>query len=439
MWNLDTGHAEVHTIEHEKTGFRSTCTTEVQEKEARVLGKKVRQEEVSVKQTRDGLLGSSHVEVNHKTGGVVQKKEGLFFTTKKEGTGSLDKKTGEVEFEGEVSSTFGVRKEVQQAAGRGAQVATTQARHANETKLFCSSSEVGKALQDAASQVAVQSTAGFVGCPAGEVLGKIAGSKTAGSVAGEALAAGAVAACMSKGTCKEKLQNAGSAAGTSLALASAHEAANGIAGAGLVGNVTGQALGAAITSDGPLPERLVHAVEAGGQAALVHGAGKALAMAGVPLRPTNLINEKQRKGIEFAGGSMVSVGCRDRIGSAQLLDGSQISKSQHEEGAQLRVGQGLRRFLFWHVWQTSRFHSVSVHVFSSHAGGGTIVSAVAPEATFVSGLASAVGISGNLGETQRSQHVQRSDGGFKQKEETLNGFAGGVDVCGQGPSVVIVS
>lgn len=82
---MDTGHAEVHTIEHQKTGFRSTCTTEVQE-EARVLGVKVMQEEVGVKQTRDGLLGSSHVEVNHKTGGVVQETEGLIFTTKKEGT-----------------------------------------------------------------------------------------------------------------------------------------------------------------------------------------------------------------------------------------------------------------------------------------------------------------------------------------------------------------
>ena len=229
------------------------------------------------------------------------------------------------------------------------------------------------------------------------------------------------------------------AADTALHLAFEKLSCNMAGANGIVGNVTGQALGAAITSDGPLPERLVHAAEACGKAALVHGAGKAFAKTGVPLCPTDLINEKQRKGIEFAGGSMVSVGCRDRIGSAQLLDGSQISKSQHEEGAQLRVGQGLRRFLFWHVWQTSRFHSVSVHVFSSHVGGGTIVSAVAPEATFVSGLASAVGISGNLGETQRSQHVQRSDGGFKQKEETLNGFAGGVDVCGQGPSVVIVS
>ena len=338
-WNLDTGHAEVHTIEHQKTGFRSTCTTEVQEEEARVLGVKVMQEEVGVKQTRDGLLGSSHVEVNHKTGGVVQETEGLIFTTKKEGTGSLDKTTGEVEFEGEVSSSFAVREEVQQAAGRGAQIATTQARQANEAKLFCSSSEVDTALRDGASQVAIQSTAGVAGCVTGEVLGKIAGSKTSGLVAGEALAAGA-AAVLSDGTCSEKLQKAASAAGTSLALASAHEAANGIAGAGLVANVAGQAVGAAITSNGPLPDRLAHAAQAGGQAALVHGAGKALATAGVPLCPTNLINEEGRKGIEFAGGSMVSIGCRDRVGFAQLEDGSQVRKSQHEEGMQLRVGQG---------------------------------------------------------------------------------------------------
>ena len=50
-----------------------------------------------------------------------------------------------------------------------------------------------------------------------------------------------------------------------------------------------------------------------------------------------------------------------------------------------------------------------------------------------------MGISGNLGETQRSHHVQRSDGSFKQQEETVRGFAGGVDVCGQDLSVVIVS
>lgn len=158
-------------------------------------------------------------------------------------------------------------------------------------------------------------------------------------VAGQALAAGA-AALVSDGTCSEKFQKAASAAGTSLALASAHEAANGIAGAGLVANVAGQAVGAAITSDGPLPDRLAHAAQAGGQAALVHGAGKALATAGVPLCPTNLINEEGRKGIEFAGGSMVSIGCRDRVGFAQLEDGSQVRKSQHEEGMQLRVGQG---------------------------------------------------------------------------------------------------
>ena len=172
-------------------------------------------------------------------------------------------------------------------------------------------------------------------------------------VVGQALAAGA-AAVLSDGTCSEKLQKAASAAGTSLALASAHEAANGIAGAGLVANVAGQAVGAAITS-------MAHAAQAGGQAALVHGAGKALATAGVPLCPTNLINEEGRKGIEFAGGSMVSIGCRDRVGFAQLEDGSQVRKSQHEEGMQLRVGQGLRSFLFWHVWQTSRFPSSSVH------------------------------------------------------------------------------
>ena len=77
--------------------------------------------------------------------------------------------------------------------------------------------------------------------------------------------------------------------------------------------------------------------------------------------------------------------------------------------------------------------------FVAQVGGGTIAAAVAPEAILVSGVASAVGISGNLGETQRSHHVQRSDGSFKQQEETVRGFAGGVDVCGQDLSVVTVS
>ena len=183
-------------------------------------------------------------------------------------------------------------------------------------------------------------------------------------VAGEALAAGG-AALMSGGTWSEKLQKAGSAAGTALALASAHEAANGIAGAGLVANVAGQAVGAALTSDGPLPDRLAHAAQAGGQAALVHGAGKALATAGVPLCPTNLINEEGRKGIEFAGGSMVSIGCRDRVGFAQLEDGSQVRKSQHEEGMQLRIGRSLKRFLFC---MFGRHQDFAVHqfMFSSH-------------------------------------------------------------------------
>ena len=48
-----------------------------------------------------------------------------------------------------------------------------------------------------------------------------------------------------------------------------------------------------------------------------------------------------------------------------------------------------------------------------------------------SGIGSAVGISGNLGVTDRVRHEQGPDGSFKSHTETLHGFAGGVDVAGR--------
>ena len=50
---------------------------------------------------------------------------------------------------------------------------------------------------------------------------------------------------------------------------------------------------------------------------------------------------------------------------------------------------------------------------------------------WASGIGSAVGISGNLGVTDRARHEQGPDGSFKSHTKTLHGFAGGVDVAGR--------
>ena len=119
------------------------------------------------------------------------------------------------------------------------------------------------------------------------------------------------------------------------------EVASGAVGPGCTANLVGRAVGAFATSSGSCPERLAKAAQAAGEGAAVQAAGTALAQAGIPLCPTTLINEEGRKGMEFAGGSMVSVGQRDRYGSGQLEDGTTVTRSAHEEGVQLRAGGSL--------------------------------------------------------------------------------------------------
>ena len=63
--NLDTGHATVKSAEQEKTGFCATRTTETVEKEMRILGLKAASQEVSFKQTQEGLLGTKQAGVHH--------------------------------------------------------------------------------------------------------------------------------------------------------------------------------------------------------------------------------------------------------------------------------------------------------------------------------------------------------------------------------------
>ena len=46
------------------------------------------------------------------------------------------------------------------------------------------------------------------------------------------------------------------------------------------------------------------------------------------------------------------------------------------------------------------------------------------------GLGSAVGVSGNIGVTERSRHEQKVDGSYTSHAEKVHGFAGGVDIAG---------
>ena len=223
------------------------------------------------------------------------------------------------------------------AAGRGFEVGVAQSRRVNEAQLFCSSADGEQAIRSALSQSAGQSVAGVAGLVAGEVLGKAAGNQSAGASVGEALAAGG-AALLCQGA---QLDKAVETAGMSLALTASQEVASGVMGAGCAASVAGRALGALATSNGSCSERLASAGQAAGEAATTQAAGYILAQAGVPLCPTGLINEEGRKGIEFAGGSMVSVGERDRFGSGQLADGTEVCRSSHEEGVQFRAGLGL--------------------------------------------------------------------------------------------------
>ena len=326
--------------EHEKTGRFSSCTTETHEEDFRVLGMKMVSEEVNFKQTHEGLLGSKRVEVDCRAHQVQEESEGLIFTTSRSGSGSVDKTSGKAQFDGAVSLNIGVREEVKEAAGRGIEVGTREARKINEAQVFCSAEQEMQALQQAGVQMAAQGAAGVAGLVAGEVAGKIAGNASAGASLGEALAAGS-AALLQGGSTSEKVHNAVAAAGTSLALSAAHEAASGVVGAGCAASIAGRAAGALITSDGSCADRLGNAAKAAGEGALVQAAGVALAKSGVPLCPMGLINEEGRKGIDFAGGSSLSVGHRDRFGEASE-NGVQISQSQHEEGVQVRVGHRLR-------------------------------------------------------------------------------------------------
>ena len=275
-----------------------------------------------------------------KTGEVAETEEGLLFTTSREGSGSVDRSSGKARFHEAVSCSFGVRQEVKDAAGKGIEVGGSEARRANEGRLFCSAADARQALQNAGGQVAFQGAGGVVGLVTGEVVGKVAGSQAAGAVLGEAVAAGSMALL---GQGDQKLDRAVTTAGASLALSASQEVASGAVGPGRTANLVGRAVGAFATSSGSCPERLAKAAQAAGEGAAVQAAGTALAQAGIPLCPTTLINEEGRKGMEFAGGSMVSVGQRDRYGSGQLEDGTTVTRSSHEEGVQLRAGGSLSK------------------------------------------------------------------------------------------------
>lgn len=60
---------------------------------------------------------------------------------------------------------------------------------------------------------------------------------------------------------------------------------------------------------------------------------------------------------------------------------------------------------------------------------GTVLAATGA-GSLASGLGSAVGVSGNIGVTDRARHEQKPDGGYTSHTEKVHGFAGGVDIAG---------
>ncbi|CAE7833257.1 unnamed protein product [Symbiodinium sp. CCMP2592] len=401
--NLDTGHATVRSKEHEKAALCGSRTTETVEEELRVLGQKVASQELSFKHAQENLLGSKEVTLDCRTGEVVEKADGLLLSTSQEGSGTVDRSSGKAYFDGEVSWSIGVRQEVKDAAGRGIEVGGLEMRRANEERIFCSGEDAAQALKGAGSQVLQQGAVGVVGLIAGEMVGKVAGSKATGAVLGEAAAAGGVAMF---GDGEGKLDRAAASAKACLALSASQEVASGVLGPGRLAGVAGSALGVFAASSGSCQERLAKAAQATGEGAAVQAAGSVLAGAGVPLCPTKLINEEGRKGMEFAGGSMVSVGQRDRYGSGQLEDGTTVTRSSHEEGVQLRAGLGTAL---------------------AATGAGVLAT----------GVGSLVGVSGNVGVTETVERREAANGDYSMDTEKVWGFAGAVDVTGVNVSHVL--
>ena len=190
-----------------------------------------------------------------------------------------------------------------------------------------------------ASTMVSQGAAGTVALLAAERAERLFPGAPAATPVAAALAAGSAAA-FQEGTAAEKVKHAVGAAGTSLALSAAHEAASGVVGPGSTASIAGRALGALVTSEGSCTDRLANAAQAAGEGALVQTAGMALANSGIALCPVGIINDEGRKGMEFAGGSSLSVGCRDRFGEGHE-NGTHITESQHEVGVQGRVGPDL--------------------------------------------------------------------------------------------------
>ena len=214
------------------------------------------------------------------------------------------------------------------------------ARKRNEKQLYISEQQENEAIFSGLGQASAQGAAQVAVLIAKERIERASDGLPQAPlrVASAALAAGGVAMF---GDGEGRLDRAAASASACLALSASQEVASGVLGPGRVAGVAGSALGAFAASSGSCQERLAKAAQATGEGAALQAAGSVLAGAGVPRCPTKLINEEGRKGMEFAGGSMVSFGQRDRYGSGQLADGTTVTRSSHEEGVQLRAGTDL--------------------------------------------------------------------------------------------------
>ena len=165
-----------------------------------------------------------------------------------------------------------------------------------------------------------------------------------------------------------------------------------------------QAASAFCNAEGSTLERLHATGETVAEPLLLKACEAGLEKGGVPLAPTGFINEPTCKGLELAGGSSISAGVREKTGEAVLKDGTAVHQQQTETGVQFRVG------------------------------GGTVLDVCAgTHVPVASELASAIGLSGNVGRTERQEtHAKSSmlSSSSSSTHETIDGVAGGLDVLG---------
>lgn len=294
-----------------------------------------------------------------------------------------------------------------------------KARRDNEQHAFQSLSDKAKATRSGTYQAAANGLAGACGIAGGAAVGLACGSPDDGALLGGVLMIGAAAGLTAKGDAKARLKAAAETSGRALGCAGASAVADrGVQGmanllgsdSGLAGTaalLSGKALGAALEARGKaLTEdevsqglRVVRNAAAEAAALEVVKLGMEAVIGSAAPLPREIVNEPNRKGIEFCGGHSISYGTRQKSNA----DGSRTTRQQ---GTQFRVGGG---------------------IVASIVGGASM----GPVGVAIgNAVGSLVGVGGNIGETVSTCVTQLNDGSLVRSSQTLKGFCGGLDIVG---------